>query len=114
MALSVDELRAVCTDASLERGKRYFEEGRVSVVSRTPTSLSAKVRGTKLYYVGVDLSDGLYAVCTCPYSHEGYCKHIAAVLIAIIEGAREEQERSSPPAGSGEPYRQHRDEAFDA
>jgi hypothetical protein len=70
-----------------ERGREYFEEGRVLRPIVYRGSLMADVQGTmpEEYHISVDVRDGNFiASCTCPYAF-GYCKHIAAVLYAWVK-----------------------------
>jgi hypothetical protein len=85
--LGPDQIKQLCTAASFERGQRYLEEGRVKIKEASPTKISASVAGTSNYRVEVDLEDeeGISATCTCPYDWEGYCKHIVATLLAMLE-----------------------------
>lgn len=75
----------------LERGRTYFEEGRVSDLERTEDGYTATVEGTEEYEVeilldGNSLEDML---CDCPYAEGGNtCKHMAAVLFAISAADR--------------------------
>ncbi len=70
-----------------ERGKEYFNEGRVQRPIVYHDSLMADVPGTmpEDYHVSIDIRDRNYvASCTCPYAF-GYCKHIAAVMYAWVK-----------------------------
>ena len=81
----------------LERGRTYFEEGRVSDLERTEDGYTATVEGTEEYEVeilldGNSLEDML---CDCPYAEGGNtCKHMAAVLFAISAA---EPSKKKPP-----------------
>lgn len=69
----------------LERGKKYFEEGKVGNIRHASNSFLATVKGTKDYEVEI-FTDGEYVkkmTCTCPYALRGDCKHMAAVLFAL-------------------------------
>ena len=71
----------------LARGKKYFEEGRVSRIQRCGDTYMATVVGTEDYTVKIDIEkEGLgHMECDCPYAadYENYCKHMAAVLFAL-------------------------------
>lgn len=69
----------------LARGKKYFEEGRVSPMIRYGNRITAHVDGTEDYCVEIDLPGGVPDkwLCTCPYAVQGDCKHKAAVLFAV-------------------------------
>jgi uncharacterized Zn finger protein len=84
---SLDQIKQLCTEASFERGQRYLEEGRVKIKEASPSKVRAVVAGTSNYRVEINLEDkkGISATCTCPYDWEGYCKHIVATLLAMLE-----------------------------
>lgn len=89
MNFGVDDVRKLCTEASFERGKRYLDEGRVNIQEASPTGVTAEVQGTEKYNVKVDLKNGISAECNCPYDLEGYCKHIVAVLLSMLDNKEE-------------------------
>lgn len=72
----------------LARGKKYFEEGRVSNIIRYGNRIVAHVEGTEDYCVEIELPGGVPDswLCTCPYAVQGNCKHKAALLFAIEAG----------------------------
>lgn len=71
-----------------QRGKRYFQERRVNIVSVADKTICAVVSGNSNYEVMVDWNeassdDCLEASCTCPYFEDnGLCKHIWATMLA--------------------------------
>jgi len=60
------------------RGKEYYSEGRVSKVNKIENVIYAKVQGKRLYSQKIYLETNEMH-CTCPY--DGYCKHLAALII---------------------------------
>ena len=72
----------------LARGKKYYEEGRVSQIIQYRNRITAHVDGTEDYCVEIDLPGGVPDnwLCTCPYAVQGDCKHKAAVLFAVEAG----------------------------
>ncbi len=95
---------------SLNRGKRYFRNGRVNDCVRRGTTLEASVQGSQYspYHVEVECSESgeiRNTWCTCPYDWGGDCKHIIAVLLMwkevpdrfrekkTVEGALEDRSR---------------------
>ena len=71
----------------LDRGIKYFEQGRVKRPFVYHDSLMAECQGTlpEDYHIRVDMREGNFvASCTCPYAF-GYCKHIAAVMVAWLK-----------------------------
>lgn len=81
----------------LERGRTYFDEGRVSDLERTEDGYTATVEGTEEYEVEM-LLDGDSVedmICDCPYAEDGNaCKHMAAVLFAVA--AAEPSKKKAP------------------
>ena len=93
-------------DKILERGEKYWRQGRVRQLCDHGNIVTATVSGTEDYEVEIVLMDGMFddAYCSCPYADEGNgCKHMVAVLFALEAGEAQETE----PAGqkSKEPAR---------
>src|SRR3989344_6595001 len=65
----------------LDRGKAYFEEGRVSNLFQTGNIITAKVQGSHNYKVTLNLETDNFR-CNCPYEGN-LCKHIAAVCYEV-------------------------------
>jgi SWIM zinc finger len=70
---------------SFERGQSYFRHGAIFDARRQGMTLKAQCRGSSaaayrveatLDATGIDAAD-----CTCPVGGEGYCKHVAALLL---------------------------------
>lgn len=70
---------------SLKRAYEYVDY--VENVQFSQNGISCKVEGSYPYKVKIAWNDNDYTElsCTCPYDYEGYCKHIAAVLMYIEE-----------------------------
>jgi len=81
--LTAAELRGPLKAKSLQRARRYTHNVHDPV--RKGQTLTAQVKGNRLYDVEIDLSSGdIDAFCTCPYDWGGYCKHIGAVLLKWV------------------------------
>ncbi len=81
-SLTEEEVSRLFEDKIMERGIKYFEQGRILRPFVYRDSIMAECQGTlpENYYIRIDLRGGnMVASCTCPYAF-GYCKHIAAVL----------------------------------
>lgn len=79
--LSDDNLTRLAGLGAFQRGKRYFDEGRVTVRESDDSHLRAGVSGSADYAVELLLQDGeLSAACDCPV--EGFCKHAVAAALA--------------------------------
>lgn len=77
----------------LERGAEYHQDGYVSAFSITEQGIEAKVEGTEIYHVNIEI-DGervVHMSCDCPYAESGNnYKHMAAVLFRFEEYLYEE------------------------
>ncbi|MFB8376800.1 DEAD/DEAH box helicase [Paenibacillus taichungensis] len=85
------DIKLLCGVTAFKRGEAYNQSGRVTnlVASQDERHYEAVVRGTERYQVTVDLDDAgeVVAGCSCPGDgrYYDYCKHVAAVLLAIHE-----------------------------
>ena len=86
MILSLEDIKALCTDTSFMRGLEYFQMGNVTDLGQFGNKITATVEGTRDYTVTIRKDKKtITATCTCPYDWGGYCKHIVATLIALSE-----------------------------
>lgn len=68
---------------NMNYGRNYFRRGSVCITSCGATSLQARVFGTRVYIVTLELSgDEVYANCTCPAFDGEQCKHVYATILA--------------------------------
>ncbi len=82
--LTQADLNGLLKPKSLRKARGCVNRVRNPV--RAGHTLTAQVRGTRLYEVEIDVEpDGISAVCDCPYNWGGYCKHIGAVLLLWIQ-----------------------------
>lgn len=68
--------------ATEDKGKKYFEEGKVSVLKVTSLSAQFLVRGSSAYTVTFKAA---FWECTCP-ARVLDCAHIYAVKLWVAEG----------------------------
>lgn len=68
-------------DYILERGYRYFRDGKVRITSSSDEQARALVEGSRAYTVVVNYARSFIDFsCTCPQAKKGYwCKHMAAL-----------------------------------
>ena len=90
-AFTEADVRAGANDQSFQRGSSYQRSSAVSDLVRRGNLLTARVHGSEYapYEIAVSLlDDGSIgaATCTCPYDWGGYCKHIVAVLLTVLQG----------------------------
>jgi len=83
------DIRAGANSQSFSRGMSYYRDGAVIELARRGAVITAAVEGSDYapYAITVKLdADGgiAGADCTCPYDYDGYCKHIVAVLLAVL------------------------------
>lgn len=103
--LHQDTIRRLSTDGAFERGKAYFQEGRVVELARKDGSVVAKVKGTESYAVRIWMhEDSLAYSCSCPMGQERwFCKHAVAVALAFvgsIAGLDAGSDPADPPASN--------------
>ena len=90
-AFTEADVRAGANDQSFQRGSSYQRSSAVHDIVRRGNLLTARVQGSEYapYEIAVSLlDDGSIddATCTCPYDWGGYCKHIVAVLLTVLQG----------------------------
>ena len=90
-AFTEADIRAGANDQSFQRGSSYQRSSAVHDIVRRGNLLTARVQGSEYapYEIAVSLlDDGSIddATCTCPYDWGGYCKHIVAVLLTVLQG----------------------------
>lgn len=90
-------------DVIIERGKRYYHEGRVSDLQEVFSGeYQATVHGSEDYTVFVKLGhDNSYSFdCDCPYWNAPFCKHVVAVLFAIGATSAHPASKNPSPTNS--------------
>lgn len=69
---------------TFQRGKAYFEEGRVLSAIELGNKVLGEVLGTEKYLTNITLDD-LGSSCTCPVREN--CKHGAALILQFLSGS---------------------------
>ena len=86
--LTMSHVRGWTAERFVERGQRYFEQGRIQHPRRRGPQLIAQCHGSQPapYRVEVTLGDeGIRAArCSCPMGEGGGCKHVVALLLTWI------------------------------
>jgi hypothetical protein len=105
MGLSIEAIAAFTNDISLERGRKYHKAGRVTEFEETGDVAKAVIIGTDAYAVELSLGT-LEGKCSCiAFAHyDGWCKHIVALAMAVVEGVVESKK---PPAIKGKSSQPH-------
>src|SRR6266571_5090563 len=87
--LSERDIRAVVGEQNLLSGQGYVRDGSLFDTKLHGRMLRAYCKGThgETYRVQVTFDDTGIAdsFCTCPAGERGYCKHLAALLLAWLE-----------------------------
>lgn len=79
-----DDLNKLFSKKIVERGEKYYKEGKVKILEKIEDKYYAIVIGTEKYLTVIkydEKSKEMLVYCTCPC--EFYCKHIYAVIRAI-------------------------------
>ncbi len=73
---------------SFERGEDYFGNRQVGAIAEHKGTITAKVKGTRLYRVKLWIDKGeLEYSCTGPVGEDGeFCVHCVAVELTWLEG----------------------------
>lgn len=99
LGYSEADIQAHTTPKSFERGLQYYQSGAVRRIVRRGDRVLTRVDGTdyRPYRIQVILGEhGIEeARCTCPYDWGGWCKHIVAVLLAMLERPERIVERAT-------------------
>lgn len=86
--LTENQIRERCTEQSFERGVAYYFGGAIGNLVLHDYTLSANCEGTEAipYSVSAELMPTGIATthCSCPYSYDGDCKHIVALLLTYL------------------------------
>lgn len=94
-------IREQTSPESFQRGQDYYQRGAVASLVHRGEALEADVWGsdTDPYRVQVTWGDGgvVDTSCTCPYDWGGWCKHIAAALLAGLHQPEKIEERPPLP-----------------
>ena len=103
--LTTDDIRGRIDNSTFYKGKEYEEDGRITEIrySGDRNSLSASVAGSLEYAVRLELHKrDVVADCSCPV--DGLCKHMAAVLLYVVQnkGAIEIAESRAPGSPGAE------------
>ena len=97
-SLTEATIRNLTTAQSFTRGQAYLRSGAVLEIEQRDDLLLAEVEGSEYepYQVRIRLDVGgiVDADCTCPYDWGGYCKHIVAVLLTLVQQPERVTERT--------------------
>ncbi len=82
-------IRRHASAESFRRGQDYYSQGAVLSIVQRGNMIEAKVEGSspRPYTVrcSFDEHNEPHASCTCPYTWGGWCKHIVATFLTILQ-----------------------------
>ncbi len=91
------DVQARTTPKVFERGVKYAQQRAVGRLTLRGDVLHAAVAGSEVrpYLVRIRFAAGSIgeARCSCPYEWEGWCKHVAAVLLTVLRAPERVAER---------------------
>lgn len=94
-------IREKTSTESFQRGQEYYQRGAVASLVQRDETLEADVWGSDAdpYHVRVTWSAGGSgeATCTCSYDWGGWCKHVAAAVLAGLHQPEQIEARPSLP-----------------
>jgi len=88
MHFTLKDIERMATAAAVQRGRAYFQQGRVHIMESSGEGIIAEVRGSgrNLYFTRLFThEDNLYADCSCPVAED--CKHGVATAFAWLAQA---------------------------
>jgi len=88
--ITKQQIQKLCETRIFDRGLDYYHNGSIRNISAKGNEIHASVEGSeyepyKIIIKGTVNGIITYASCTCPYDMGGYCKHIIAVLLALLD-----------------------------
>jgi len=103
--LHQETIQRLSGDGAFERGRSYFQDGRVSELQRKEGAVHARVQGTEAYAVRIWTKDeSLAYACSCPQGQsQAFCKHAVAVALASV-GVEPSEPATSAPSPPPPPF----------
>ena len=80
----------------LQRGRVYFDQGRVTEYRKTRNKNTYLVQGSRRYWVQLAYNGNNVwdMICSCPYAmQDNYCKHMAAAMYAFYQAETEREQK---------------------
>ncbi|WP_237342962.1 SWIM zinc finger family protein [Wolbachia endosymbiont of Folsomia candida] len=96
MRLNYKDIRDFIKESYITKGRGYFDDGMVQIVSVNESHAESNVTGSSVYQVTLK-HNGQYLTgkCSCPaLGYCGPCKHMAATCFALIQLDRQEYRSS--------------------
>jgi non-specific serine/threonine protein kinase len=87
MEISESLIRSIANEDSIRRALRMYQRGFVTVQQVTDGYVRALVKSGASFDVELwDRNGTIETSCTCPVDWEGECKHVVAVMMALLYG----------------------------
>jgi len=93
------QIRRQAGGKTFERGKKYFDDDSVEILSLEPKRVIALVAGTQDYRTIVSGDeDGIDGECSCPaFGDFGFCKHMVAAALAANDARNDDEVAGALP-----------------
>ena len=97
MKITLEDIYELIEEPYLSRGKEYFRDGLVKMITVKAELVKARVSGTSIYAVRLTLKNNLLqGHCSCPaFCDFGPCKHMAATCFALLYGVSDIDNRDA-------------------
>ena len=110
MLIPLNQFEQIIDPTILKRGLSYFKNGNVDEPEElAPGEYEAIVSGSEQYIVRLSLKNNIVTEhdCDCPYDMGPVCKHIVAVIFALLDDTLNEEKpqksKRSTKKNSGKP-----------
>jgi non-specific serine/threonine protein kinase len=103
MEISESLIRSIANEDSIRRALRIYQRGFVTMLNVTDVYAKALVKSGASYDVELLNRNGtIETSCTCPVDWDGECKHVIAVMMALLYG---EHYAAQKPVSAHTPWR---------
>ncbi|HLP16329.1 MAG TPA: SNF2-related protein [Bacteroidota bacterium] len=96
--ISESLIRSIASEESIRKALRFYQRGFVTIRHVEEDFVRAVVQSGSVHNVELQKRNGtIETSCTCPFDWDGECKHVVAVMMALLYG---EQQTSAPHRSS--------------
>lgn len=102
MHLTDTHISSLIEERYVQRGREYYAQGMVDLITISETKVIAKCAGTRHYKTKLELKNGVLSdECSCPaFEDFGPCKHMAAVCYASLQSTRQDMRQARHTIGA--------------
>jgi non-specific serine/threonine protein kinase len=87
MEISESLIRSIASEESIRKALRFYQRGFVTIKHAEHDFVQAVVKSGAVYDVELQKRNGtIETSCTCPFDWDGECKHVVAVMMALLYG----------------------------